>query len=369
MWRFRWLVCVKPFLHTAHLCGRVPWCVSRCVCRWLGCLNSLPQCGQACGFTPLWPRMCVTRLYLDVYDLSHMRHFQRFSPSPTTTPPDLAGLEVAADGFLLLRGLHHVVPLAAAVLPPASPVAPHRPLALRPPVAVLASSVADLRGGWGRGRRRVSVGAAGRVAVALPAALVGAPEGRRVHLDQTASGRQIVQHVDAGGHPRVQHLPLHVGRGHLAAAAAAALEAVAIGADHLCVRVLRRRRRGRGRALLPAPLATAGLHRSVFAQVVSEVIPVGSDELVGVLVVDSLYLRRGGLFGLAGVEAVGCDGGAEHFILGDETEHGGLGQGQHDYRVCLGAGVHQPGHHLGLTSTQAPARLLLGQKETHGDRR
>ena len=98
-----------------------------------------------------------------------------------------------------------------------------------------------------------------------------------------------------------------MGRGHVTA-----LKAVTIRADHFGVRMLRG-------PLLPPPLTAAGLHLSVFSQVVSEVISVGSDKLVCVLVVDSVYWWCGGLFGFAGVEAVGCNGSAKHFILGDET--------------------------------------------------
>lgn len=147
----------------------------------------------------------------------------------------------------------------------------------------------------------------GGVPLTLRAVLVGASEGGWIHLHQSTSGGHVVEHVDTGGHSRVQPFPFHVGRGHVTA-----LKAVAIGADHFPVRVL-------GRPLLPPPLTAAGLHLTVFSQVVSKVVSVGSDELVGVLVVNSVYCRRRGLFGFACVEAVWCNGSAEHFILGDET--------------------------------------------------
>lgn len=90
------------------------------------------------------------------------------------------------------------------------------------------------------------------------------------------------------------------------------MKAVTLGANHFPVRMLRG-------PLLPPPLTAAGLHLTFFAQIVSKVISVGSDKLVCVLVVDSVYWWRGGLFGFAGVEAVRCNGSSEHFILGDET--------------------------------------------------
>ena len=98
-----------------------------------------------------------------------------------------------------------------------------------------------------------------------------------------------------------------MGRGHVTA-----LQAVTIWADHFRIRML-------GRPLLPPSLTAAGLHLTVFSQVISEVISVGSDKLVCVLVVDSVYWWRRGLFGFTGVEAVRCNGSSKHFILGDET--------------------------------------------------
>lgn len=186
---------------------------------------------------------------------------------------------------------------------PTSAVAHHGPLALQPSVALLGSSVAHL---WGR-RVNVRVGLlrVGGVPLTLRAVLVGASEGGWIHLHQSTSGGHVVEHVDTGGHSRVQPFPFHVGH-------VTALKAVAIGDDHFPVGVL-------GRPLLPPPLTAAGLHLTVFSQVVSKVVSVGSDELVSVFVVNSVYCRRRGLFGFARVEAVWCNGSAEHFILGDET--------------------------------------------------
>lgn len=247
--------------------------------------------------TPVCPHHVLTAILI----LAPHAHFRR------VVAAHFAGLEVAADGFLLLCGLHHVVPRVIYilfVLSATSTMTPHRARTRESSVALLPSSVAYL---WGR-RMDVCVGLllAGRLPLTLCTVLVGASEGGRVHLDQTTPGSHIVKHVNTGGHSRVHPFPFHVGRGHVA------LKAVTIWADHFRIRVLRR-------PLLPPPLTAARLHLTVFSQVVSKVISVGSDKLVCVLVVDSVYWGCGGLFGFAGVEAVWCNGSSEHFILGDET--------------------------------------------------
>lgn len=125
---------------------------------------------------------------------------------------NFTGLEVAADSFLLLCVLHHVVPLVLYlffIFSATSTVAPHRALTLQCSLALLPPSVANLRG------RRVNV-CVGLLlvccfALTLCTVLVGASEGGWIDLHQTTSGSHIVKHVDTGGHSRVHPFPFHKG--------------------------------------------------------------------------------------------------------------------------------------------------------------
>lgn len=196
--------------------------------------------------------ICPHHALAAIFVLSPHAHFRRVIAAYLT------GLKVAADGFLLLRGLHHVVPLVFNIffsLSATPTVAPHRALALQSSVALLPSSVAHL------GRRRVNVCVGlrliGRFSFTLRTVLVGASEGGWIHLYQPPSGSHIVEHVDTRGQSRVYPFPFHMGRGHVST-----LKAVTVGANHFPIRVLRR-------PLLPPPLTAAGLHLAVFSQVVS----------------------------------------------------------------------------------------------------
>lgn len=127
----------------------------------------LPSC------TPVCPHHALAAVFV----LAPHAHFRRIIATHFTC------LEVAADGLLLLCGLHHVVPLVFYVffiLSAASTVAPHRALALQSSVALLPSSVSHL---WGR-RVNVCVGLllAGCFPLTLCTVLVGASEGGWIHL-------------------------------------------------------------------------------------------------------------------------------------------------------------------------------------------
>lgn len=95
--------------------------------------------------TPICPHHALTAVFV----LAPYAHFSRIIAAY------FAGLEVAADGFLLLGGLHHVVSLVVYVffsISAASTMSPHRALALQSSVALLPSSVSYL------GRRWVDMG-------------------------------------------------------------------------------------------------------------------------------------------------------------------------------------------------------------------
>lgn len=133
--------------------------------------------------TPICPHHTLAAVFV----LSPHAHFRR------VVAANFTGLEVAADGFLLLRGLHHVVPLVFYlffVLSAASNVAPHRALALQSSVALLPSSVAHL--GGRRVNMCVGLLLVGCLPLTLCTVLVGASEGGWIHLYQTASGSHIV---------------------------------------------------------------------------------------------------------------------------------------------------------------------------------
>lgn len=122
--------------------------------------------------------ICPHHVLAAVFVLAGHAHLRRIIAS------HLTGLEVAADGFLLLCRLHHVVPLVFHlffILSATSTVAPHRALALQSSVALLSSSVAHLGG------RRVNVCVGlqlvGCFPLTLCTVLVGASEGGRIHLD------------------------------------------------------------------------------------------------------------------------------------------------------------------------------------------
>lgn len=147
----------------------------------------------------------------------------------------------------------------------------------------------------------------GHFLLTLYTVLIGASERSWIYLYQTTSRSHIIKHVDTGWHCRVHHFPFHVGGGHLSS-----LQGVTIGDYNFPFWVLRG-------PLLPPPLTAARMHLVVFSQVVSKIVSVGSNKLVCVLVINSVYWRCGGLFGFTGVEAVGCDGSSKNFILGYET--------------------------------------------------
>lgn len=122
--------------------------------------------------------ICPHHVLAAVFVLARHAHLRRIIAA------HLTGLEVAADGFFLLCGLHHVVPLVfdlVFVLSATSTVATHRALALQSSVALLPSSVAHLGG------RRVNVCVGlrhvGGFPLTLCTALVGGSEGGRIHLD------------------------------------------------------------------------------------------------------------------------------------------------------------------------------------------
>lgn len=196
--------------------------------------------------------ICPHHVLAAVFVLTPHAHFCRIIAAHFT------GLEVAADSFLLLCGLHHVAPLVFYIffiLSATSTMTAHRALALQSSVTLLPSSVAHLGG------RRVNVCVGlllvGRFPFTLCTVLVVASEGSWIHLYQTTSGCQIVKHVDTGGHSRVYPFAFHMGRGHVTA-----LKTVTIGDNHFRIWMLRG-------ALLPPPLTAAGLHLTVFSQVVS----------------------------------------------------------------------------------------------------
>lgn len=71
--------------------------------------------------------VCPHHALAAIFVLAPHAHFRR------VVAAYFAGLEVAANGFLLLRGLHHIVPLVFNVffgLSAAPTVAPHGALAL-----------------------------------------------------------------------------------------------------------------------------------------------------------------------------------------------------------------------------------------------
>lgn len=153
--------------------------------------------------TPIGPHHALAAVFV----LAAHGHFRRIIAAYFT------GLEVAADGFLLLCGLHHIVPLVFHlffILSAASTVAPHRALALQSSVALLPPSVAHLGG------RRVNVCVGllliGRLPLTLGTVLVSASERGWIHLYQATSGSHIVKHVDTGGHSRIHPFPFHMGR-------------------------------------------------------------------------------------------------------------------------------------------------------------
>ena len=120
--------------------------------------------------------ICPHHALAAVFVLAPHAHFPRIITAHFT------GLEVAADGFVLLCGLHHVVPLVFYIffILSTSTVGPHRALALQSSVALLPSSVAHLR------RRRVAV-CVGLLLVScfpltLCTVLVGASEGGWINL-------------------------------------------------------------------------------------------------------------------------------------------------------------------------------------------
>ena len=88
--------------------------------------------------------VCPHHVLAAVFVLAPHAHFCRIIAAHFT------GLEVAADSFLLLCGLHHVVPLVfylLFILSATSNVAPHRALALQSPVALLLPASVDHLGG------------------------------------------------------------------------------------------------------------------------------------------------------------------------------------------------------------------------------
>lgn len=90
--------------------------------------------------TPICPHHALAAVFILTPPNAHFRRI---------IAAHFTGLEVAADGFLLLCRLHHVVPLMFylfMILSATSTVAPHRALALQSSVALLPSSVAHLGG-------------------------------------------------------------------------------------------------------------------------------------------------------------------------------------------------------------------------------
>lgn len=238
-----------------------------------------------------------------------------------------AGLEVAADGFLLWSGLHHIVPLVFhpfSLLSTSSPMGAHRPWGLHSPVGRrICCSVVHLA------RRRVGVDRCLLLrllrllwllllllwllvrllvlyrcfSVTLGTVFIGDSQSGWIYLDKATSLSHVVEHMDTRGNPRAPYFPFHMRHCPISP-----WEAMALWESHFSLLV---RRRG----LLPPSLTAAGLHLSVLSQVVSEVISVSSNKLVCVFVVHTVYWGCWGLFGFTSVEAIGCNGSSENFIL------------------------------------------------------
>lgn len=122
--------------------------------------------------------VCPHHALAAVFVLTSHAHFCRIIAA------HLTGLEVAADGFLLLCGLHHGISLVLHlffILSATSTVGPHRALSLQPSVGLLCSSVGHLGG------RRVNV-CVGLLLVScfpftLCTVLVGASQGGWIYLN------------------------------------------------------------------------------------------------------------------------------------------------------------------------------------------
>lgn len=138
---------------------------------------------------PICPHHALTAVFV----LTPHAHFTRIIAA------DFTGLEVAADGFLLLCGFHHIVPLVFHIfltLSTTLTVAPHRALALQSSVSLFWSPLAHLGGRWVN--MCVSLLLVGCFLLTLCTVLSGASEGGWIHLYQTTSGSHIVEHVDTG---------------------------------------------------------------------------------------------------------------------------------------------------------------------------
>lgn len=154
---------------------------------------------------PSSPAVCPHHALAVVLVLGPHAHFGRIIAS------HFAGLEVAADSFLLLCGFHHCVPLVLDILFILSStpnVCPHGALALQPSVNLLRSSMGHL--GGGRVAMSVDLRLATRFTFALNTVLVGGPQRGWIDLHQATSGGHIVQHVDTRGHSSGHAFPFHM---------------------------------------------------------------------------------------------------------------------------------------------------------------
>lgn len=120
--------------------------------------------------TPIGPHHALTAVFV----LAPHAHFPRIITAHFT------GLKIAADGFLLLCGLHHVVPLVFHLFFIFSATSPHMALALQASVALLPASVAHLCG-W-RMTMCVDLRLGRSFPLTLCTVLVGASESGWVYL-------------------------------------------------------------------------------------------------------------------------------------------------------------------------------------------
>lgn len=115
---------------------------------------------------------------------------------------------------------------------------------------------------------------------------------------------------------------------------------------------------------LPPPFGAAWVNLTLFSEVHPQVVAIGTNELVGILVVHPLDGRSGRFFGLSRIKAIGGNGGTKDLILGYKPQHSSLGQRQDHHWVCLCPNIHLLVHGFSITSNQLLGLLLLPHRHT-----
>lgn len=119
------------------------------------------------------------------------------------------------------------------------------------------------------------------------------------------------------------------------------------------------------RCPLPPPFSTAWVNLTVLSEVHTQVVTIGTNELVSVLVVHPLDGRSRRFFGLSGIKAVGGNRGTKDLVLGYKSQHSSLGQRQDHHWVCLCPNIYLLVHGFSITSNQLLGLLLLPQTHRH----